>query len=170
MAEQTKNYKFIKPDYEEFADVTVINENMDKIDEAIAGVGVPEEIYNRLTGLEAGKADKNHASATTEYGAASTTQYGHTKLYSGIDSDSESLAATPKAVKAGIAEAKLIPIAGSDKKAYLEFNPADGVVYIKEAGSTPPETAVLNFTEEESDVSAVVEGESFNVQLSLIHI
>ena len=95
MDELTKNYKFIKPGYEEFSDVEIINQTIDMIDDAIAGVGVPEEIYNRLTGLESGKADKNHASATTEYGAASTTQYGHTKLYSGIDSDSESLAAKP---------------------------------------------------------------------------
>ena len=132
MAEQTKNYSLIKPGYEEFADITVINENMDKIDEAIAGVGVPDELLQRVTNLENGKADKNHASSTTEYGAASTTEYGHTKLYSGLDSDSESLAATPKAVKAGIEEAKLIPIAGSDKKGYFEVG-TDGILCVKEA-------------------------------------
>ena len=132
MAEQTKNYSLIKPGYEEFADITVINENMDKIDEAIAGVGVPDELLQRVTNLENGKADTNHASSTTEYGAASTTEYGHTKLYSGIDSDSESLAATPKAVKAGIEEAKLIPIAGSDKKGYFEVG-TDGILCVKEA-------------------------------------
>ena len=130
MAEQTKNYNLIKPGYEEFADITVINENMDKIDEAIAGVGVPDELLQRVTNLENGKADKNHASSSTEYGAASTTEYGHTKLYSGIDS--ESLAATPKAIKAGIEEAKLIPIAGSDKKGYFEVG-TDGILCVKEA-------------------------------------
>ena len=51
MAEQTKNYSLIKPGYEEFADITVINENMDKIDEAIAGVGVPDELLQRVTNL-----------------------------------------------------------------------------------------------------------------------
>ena len=129
MAELTKNYKFIKPGYEEFADVEVINQTIDMIDDAIAGVGVPEEIYNRLTGLESGKADKNHASATTEYGAASTTEYGHTKLYSGIDSDSESLAATPKAVKAGITAAK--QIVAEDGTVY-EWGIDGGGLYIME--------------------------------------
>ena len=94
---------------------------------------IEEEIHAQIVkGLENGKADKNHAASSTEYGAASTTEYGHTKLYSGIDSDSESLAATPKAVKAGIEEAKLIPIAGSDKKGYFEVS-TDGILCVKEA-------------------------------------
>ena len=94
---------------------------------------IEEEIHAQIVkGLENGKADKNHASSSTEYGAASTTEYGHTKLYSGIDSDSESLAATPKAIKAGIEEAKLIPIAGSDKKGYFEVS-TDGILCVKEA-------------------------------------
>ena len=41
-----------------------------------------------------------HASTATTYGAASTSNYGHAKLSSATDSSSESLAATPKAVKA----------------------------------------------------------------------
>lgn len=42
---------------------------------------------------------QSHSSTTTTYGAASTSQYGHVKLSSATDSDSEALAATPKAVK-----------------------------------------------------------------------
>lgn len=41
-----------------------------------------------------------HASTATTYGAASTSNYGHAKLSSATNSSSESLAATPKAVKA----------------------------------------------------------------------
>lgn len=57
----------------------------------------------------------------------------------------------------------IISIEGSSKKAYLEIG-KDGIVYIKEAGEAPPEAAVLHFTEAESEISAVVEGESYNVQ------
>ncbi|NCC16537.1 MAG: hypothetical protein EOM28_09340 [Clostridia bacterium] len=46
---------------------------------------------------------------------ANTTEYGHTKLSSSIDSDREDLAATPKAVKLGIAEAKYIVAATGEK-------------------------------------------------------
>lgn len=46
---------------------------------------------------------------------ASITDYGHTKLSSAINSDSEVLAATPKAVKMGIAEAKYIVAATGEK-------------------------------------------------------
>lgn len=60
---------------------------------------------------------------------ASTTQYGHTKLYSGIDSDSESLAATPKAVKAGIAAAKQIV---SEDGTVYEWGIDAGGLYIME--------------------------------------
>ena len=91
-----------------------------------------EELETFKDELKKDYAIKNHASSTTEYGAASTTEYGHTKLYSGIDSDRESLAATPKAVKAGIEEAKLIPIAGNDKKGYFEVG-TDGILCVKEA-------------------------------------
>ncbi len=69
-------------------------------------------VEDTSTGL-ATKAPINHASTDTTYGAASTSQYGHVKLSSAVNSDSESLGATPKAVKAayqqgaqGIADAK----------------------------------------------------------------
>lgn len=42
---------------------------------------------------------KSHASSTTAYGAASTSNYGHTKLYDGVNSSSTDLAATANAVK-----------------------------------------------------------------------
>ena len=71
-----------------------------------------EVVEDASTGL-ATKAPINHASNNTTYGAASTSQYGHVKLSSATDSDSETLGATPKAVKAayqqgtqGIADAK----------------------------------------------------------------
>lgn len=88
---------------------TMMNDNWDKIDAAIG------EVNEGIAGLEDGKAPNDHSSTSTEYGAASTTLYGHTKLYSGTDSDSESLAATPKAVKAvaTVAAAKADRVTGA---------------------------------------------------------
>lgn len=98
MAEYTAKLNLVKPAYDEFADIGAINGNMDKIDVAISNLD-NSALTQRVTNLENNKAPKVHSSATGEYGAATTAQYGHTKLYSGIDSDSETLAATPKAVK-----------------------------------------------------------------------
>ena len=56
-----------------------------------------------LQGLENSKAPTNHASEETTYGKGSSSEYGHVKLYDGVDSDSGSnngVAATPAAVKA----------------------------------------------------------------------
>lgn len=44
-------------------------------------------------------APKSHASTTTDYGEATTSTYGHTKLSASINSTSTDLAATPSAVK-----------------------------------------------------------------------
>lgn len=65
-----------------------------------------EGVVSNLTTTVNGKAPTNHASSDTTYGAASTSKYGHAKLSSSITSDSEALAATPKAVKLAIADAK----------------------------------------------------------------
>ena len=55
-----------------------------------------------LQGLENSKAPNNHASGETTYGKGSSSEYGHVKLYDGVDSDSGSnngVAATPAAVQ-----------------------------------------------------------------------
>lgn len=114
MVEYTTNLNLVKPAYDEFADVSAINNNMDIIDEAIKDLD-NSTLAQRVTDLENDKAPNAHSSATSEYGAASTTLYGHTKLYSGIDSDSESLAATPKAVKAAAEDGKYIVAPDSTK-------------------------------------------------------
>ena len=56
-----------------------------------------------ITGLQNSKAPVNHASGETTYGKGTSSEYGHVKLYDGVDSDSGSnngVAATPSAVKA----------------------------------------------------------------------
>lgn len=66
-----------------------------------------EGVVSNLTTTVNGKAPTVHTSDSgSTYGAASTSVYGHTKLNSSITSDSEILAATPKAVKLAIADAK----------------------------------------------------------------
>ena len=55
-----------------------------------------------ITGLQNSKAPVNHASGETTYGKGSSSEYGHVKLYDGVDSDSganSGVAATPAAVK-----------------------------------------------------------------------
>ncbi len=44
MPELTQNLGLIKPLLDEAADIEVINENMDKIDEAVANKGMPETV------------------------------------------------------------------------------------------------------------------------------
>ena len=56
-----------------------------------------------ITGLQNSKAPNNHASGETTYGKGSSSEYGHVKLYDGVDSASganNGVAATPAAVKA----------------------------------------------------------------------
>ena len=56
-----------------------------------------------ITGLQNSKAPNNHASGETTYGKGSSSEYGHVKLYDGVDSNSganSGVAATPAAVKA----------------------------------------------------------------------
>ena len=56
-----------------------------------------------ITGLQNSKAPNNHASGETTYGKGSSSEYGHVKLYDGVDSTSganNGVAATPAAVKA----------------------------------------------------------------------
>lgn len=129
MADYTTNLNLTKPAYDEFADIGTINENMDKIDAAYAALGPDAALEQRVTALESGKAPLMHSSATSEYGAASVSKYGHTKLYSGIDSDSETLAATPKAVKAATEAGKYI-VAPDGKKYFWGID--DTGIYLQE--------------------------------------
>lgn len=65
-----------------------------------AGVPSPRtDNPHKVTAAQTGAAPKSHASAGTEYGAASTSQYGHVKLSGAVNSTSEALAATAGAVK-----------------------------------------------------------------------
>lgn len=75
-------------------------------DGAATAAAKAQEEVDALETVVAGKADKNHASSDTTYGAASTSVYGHTKLSSATNSTSEALAATPKAVKSAYDLAK----------------------------------------------------------------
>ena len=76
----TSNLNLKKPESTESYSVEDSNSNSDILDAEVAG-----------------KADKNHASETAEFGAASAAKYGHVKLKSEI-SDDDSCAAALSAV------------------------------------------------------------------------
>ncbi len=83
MPEYTANYNLIKPQYNETADIKVINENMDTID---------GKLKENADGLS------THSSK-----AASTSASGHVQLQTTVD-NSETTALTPKALNTHVAE------------------------------------------------------------------
>ncbi len=117
MSTYTKNYNLDKYEGTDAPNLLdQYNSAMDKIDTQLAtntnntaSVGALVQGYEtRIKDLEAeteelntSKAPTNHASDTTEYGAASETQYGHAKLYSTMEGQSDG-AVTPAAVQGAI--------------------------------------------------------------------
>ena len=49
MAQKTPNYNLNKPGYEDFGDVDMLNENFEKIDEALAATDPTKVTANRPT-------------------------------------------------------------------------------------------------------------------------
>ncbi len=87
MPEYTANYNLIKPQYDETADIKVINENMDTID---------GKLKENADGLS------THSSK-----AASTSASGHIQLQTTVD-NSETTALTPKALNTHVADGATI--------------------------------------------------------------
>lgn len=120
----TPNYKLKKPTLEEFYDVSVPNTNMDKIDaalktlsDALGGIDLTtlseaiNEVDKKVTAHSEDK-ENPHGVTAAQVGAvsvldfnahsevkASLTTSGHTQLSNAFDSTSDTLAATPSAVK-----------------------------------------------------------------------
>ena len=63
-----------------------------------SGVAVTPSALAALEGIVNEKAQKNHASQSTDYGVATVTDYGHVKLSHATDSTSETTAASSRAV------------------------------------------------------------------------
>ncbi len=81
----TTNYNMQLPEDDDQLDVYVLDDNFEFID---------EELANR--------AEKEHASATGEYGAGTAEYYGHVKLSDSVEENytaEDGVAATPSAVK-----------------------------------------------------------------------
>ncbi len=91
----------------------------------IAGIDEQLETVNQsISSLQSGKAPTNHASATSTYGAASTTNYGHVRLSDTPSSSgvASSTAATPAAVQSVLAQA------GATRVASGSFPTSGGIV------------------------------------------
>ena len=97
--QNTTNYGLKKPESTDYIDINDFNENADIIDTQL------KENAEGLTSLEKTAATKEEVQTLSETVTvhknedATLTQKGHVQLSSAIDSESESLAATPKAVK-----------------------------------------------------------------------
>lgn len=124
MPVNTPNYNLVKPSAEEFYDVNVPNANMDKIDaalkalsDALGGIDLTtlseaiNAVDNKVTEHLDDK-ENPHGVTTEQIGAvtvqdfsthlevkASLTTSGHAQLSNAFDSTSDTLAATPSAVK-----------------------------------------------------------------------
>lgn len=110
MPNLTTNFGLKKPLGNETADISVINENMDTIDAAIAARETPSGAQAKVDALAGEgntttvKALKDEVDAHKSENA-STTAKGHVQLYNGTDSTSTTLAATAAAVKAAMDKA-----------------------------------------------------------------
>lgn len=94
----------IESNNETVASMTELEGYLDDIREMVEEAGITDvsEIKADVEELKTGKAPTNHRSADTTYGAGNATNYGHLKLYNGVDSTltgANGTAATPASVK-----------------------------------------------------------------------
>lgn len=99
MADTTPNTGLKKPLENESADISVVNQNMDKIDQVLGAMSsVPTMAKNAAGAI----AELHTAIANSDIPDATLTTKGKVQLSSTTNSTAENLASTPKAVKAAM--------------------------------------------------------------------
>ena len=134
MASTTTNYGLRKIDLTDAPpDITVLNENWDKIDTELKKAYTSE---NKPSASDTGAAPTSHASTGTTHGIGTSSKYGHVKLSDSTSSTSDAssgVAASSKAVKTAY------DLANSKAPAYT-YGATDLT-----AGSSALETGKLHF-------------------------
>lgn len=112
------------------------------LNNGMAGLAFRTALNANFTDLYTNKADKSHASSTTDYGVGSTSNFGHVKVTSGsglgINNGVISLsAATTAEAGAGSSNAKVMTPA-KVKDAVIAYSViSDGNIILKVGGTQP---------------------------------
>ena len=113
------------------------------VDTALSSTSTNPLQNKAINSALSGKAPTSHASTSTTYGAASTSNYGHAKLYNGVDSTSTSLAATANAVKTAYDLANGKPSLGTTSTTAAAGNHNHDGVYLKTHQSLDSKTVTV---------------------------
>ncbi|MEH7392386.1 phage tail protein [Bacillus sp. JJ1474] len=124
MPNKTTNFNLLKPGQDEFYNVNDQNTNMDTIDGILKAL--QDAINSGATEQELAQIRQDLATHLAE--KATLLKSGHVQLTNNIDSTDEGVAATPKAVKAAMDEAKkMLPLTGGTMTGDIHINNNKGI-------------------------------------------